>query len=71
MAQVFSGLGTQNLLLLQDKNSDISRIVGRRTAKFSNLGVSEIRNQKFFHYCEILFHFAVVVNKRNKATLVA
>lgn len=28
--------------------SDISRTVGRRTANFSNLGVSEIRNQSFF-----------------------
>lgn len=56
---------------LRGKNPDISRIVGRRTAKFSNLGVPKIRNQNFFHYCENLFHFAVVVNKRNKATLVA
>lgn len=52
------------------KNPDISRIVDRRLATFSNFGVPKIRNKNFCHYCEILFHFALVGKKQHKATLV-
>lgn len=40
---------------LGGKFSDISRTVGRRSAKFSNLGVYEIRNQSFFRYMKTYF----------------
>lgn len=40
---------------LGGKISDISRTVGRRSAKISNLRVSEIRNQSFFRYMKTYF----------------
>lgn len=55
---------------LGGKNPDISRSVDRRKAKFLNLGVPKIRNQNLCHYCEILFHFALVGKKQHKATSV-
>ena len=39
-------------------------------AKFSDLGVPKIRNQNFCHYCEILFHFALVGKKQLKAIFI-
>lgn len=56
---------------LGGKNPDVARIVDRRMAKFSNLGMPKIGNQNFCHYCEILLHFGLVGKEQHKATLVA